>query len=200
MTGSLPHLLRYGVVGGGGCRASRQIQQERGKDMAKRSELEVGQEWAYAGSRNHRYGERYKKVKILSVEPYRASRYGKYPEGLALGGQGVLVEITEHAYGGGTRQEQRVYQLSQLWQPWSDYEVGKAEWDKQEAIRRAKKEQAEAEAERFREEQYLPAYGAFIKAVEQATGKRLNSWDRVGEMPIEVLRVVTEALKVKGVA
>jgi DNA integrity scanning protein DisA with diadenylate cyclase activity len=163
--------------------------------MAKRSQLAVGQEWAYSNKRQHEYtawGSHYKAT-IVAVEPHEEWLTGKYA--LVKKGNGVLVEV--QGYNGVV---QKVLQLSQLWIPWAEYEVGLAEFKVQYEIAQAKAKVARAEREKFQKEVYAPALREFQKAIEQISGKYVGTYETVGQLPIEVLQKVTEAIKEKAVA
>lgn len=168
--------------------------------MAKRSQIAVGQEWAYGRSRSHYIGQYYEKVTIEAVEPYEANRWGggirKTTSGL-----GVLVKIG-HRWGSQTETTytSKVVQLSQLFIPWAEYEVQKAEYEAQRKIASEKAAIAKAEREKFQQEIYQPAYKEFIEAVEAISGKRLSGYTEVRELPIEVIKAITEAIKEKAVA
>jgi hypothetical protein len=169
--------------------------------MAKRSQLVVGQEWAYSNKRQHEhkfYGGYYKVV-IESLEPYKASRYGgnirQTGEGL-----GVLVSVHEQ-YQGQPRVYQKVVQLSQLWKPWAEYEVAQAEYEVQYRISEEKAKIAKAEREKFKQEVYAPAYKEFIKVIEQVSGgKYVSGYTRIEELPIEVLQGIVKLAQEKAVA
>ena len=166
--------------------------------MAKRSQLEVGQEWAYHRERKHEhrfYGGYYKVV----IEPHEQSRWGgsisKSGSGL-----GVLVSIHEH-WQGEPRVYQKVVQLSQLWKPWAEYEVAQAEYEVQYKISEEKAKIAKAEREKFQREVYEPALREFLKAIEPFSGgKYVSGWTRIEELPVEVLQAVAQLAKEKAVA
>jgi len=163
--------------------------------MAKRSQLAVGQEWAYSNKRQHEFtawGGHYK-AKIVAVEPHEEWLRGKYA--LVKKGNGVLVEV--EGYNG---KVQKVLQLSQLWIPWAEYEVGLAEYKKEWEISQARAKVAKAEREKFLEEVYKPALKEFQKAIEEVSGKYVGTYETIGQLPIEVLQKVTEAIKEKAVA
>jgi len=162
--------------------------------MAKRSQLAVGQEWAYSNKRQHEYtawGNHYKAT-IVAVEPYEKGFSRNYQ---TQKGNGVLVEV--QGYGG---KVQKVLQLSQLWIPWAEYEVGLVEYKAQWEILQAKAKVAQAEREKFQKEVYLPALREFQKAIEQISGKYVGTYETVGQLPIEVLQAVTQAIQEKAVA
>lgn len=169
--------------------------------MAKRSQLAVGQEWAYHRERKHEhkfYGGYYKVV-IESVEPHEQSRYGgrisKTGSGL-----GVLVSVHER-YHGEPRVYQKVVQLSQLWKPWAEYQVAQAEYEVQYKISEEKAKIAKAEREKFQQEVYKPALREFLKAIEPFSGgKYVSGWTRIEELPVEVLQAVAQLAKEKAVA
>lgn len=169
--------------------------------MAKRSQLAVGQEWAYHRERKHEhkfYGGYYKVV-IESVEPHEQSRYGgrisKTGSGL-----GVLVSVHER-YHGEPRVYQKVVQLSQLWKPWAEYQVAQAEYEVQYKISEEKAKIAKAEREKFQQEVYQPALREFLKAIEPFSGgKYVSGWTRIEELPVEVLQAVAQLAKEKAVA
>ena len=169
--------------------------------MAKRSQLAVGQEWAYSNKRQHEhkfYGGYYKVV-IESLEPYKASRYGgnirQTGEGL-----GVLVSVHEK-WQGEPRVTQKVVQLSQLWKPWAEYEVGQAEYKVQWEINQAKAKVAKAEREKFQQEVYEPALKEFVKAIAPyAPNKYISGWTRIEELPVEALQALTKVIQEKAVA
>ena len=159
--------------------------------MAKRSQIEVGQEWAYQRSRQHEHTAwgGYEKVIIVAVEPYEKGYSKNYQ---VKKGNGVLVKV-----GSGY---ERVVQLSQLWKPWAEYEIGQAEYKAQWEITQKKAAIAKAEREKFHQEVFQPAYREFKKVIEAVTGRYVSDYTRVEELPIEVIQAITEALKEKAVA
>jgi DNA integrity scanning protein DisA with diadenylate cyclase activity len=161
--------------------------------MAKRSQLAVGQEWAYNNKRQHEYttwGNSHYKATIVALEPYERSYGGKIWQ--TTKGNGVLVEI-ENYLGVG----RRVLQLSQLWKPWAEYEAGLVEYKAQHEIALAKAKVAKAERQKFLEEVHRPALKEFQKAVEQISGKYVGTYTTVEELPIEVLQAVAGLIKEK---
>lgn len=168
--------------------------------MAKRSQLAVGQEWAYSNKRQHQHsawGGHYK-VTIESVEPYKANRYGSNirPSGEGLG---VLVSIEER-WQGEIRKTKKVIQLSQLWKPWAEYQIEHAEYKGQWEISQEKAKIAKAEREKYQEEVFKPAFHEFIRAIEQVSGVKVWGGQELKELPIEVLQAVTKAIQEKAVA
>jgi hypothetical protein len=174
---------------------------KRGNEMAKRSQLEVGQEWAYHRERKHghiAYGGYYKVV-IESVEPHEQNRYGGGVR-KSNSGLGVLVSVHEK-WQGEIRINQKVVQLSQLWKPWAEYEVAQAEYLVQYKISQEKAKVAKAEGEKYKQEVYNPAYKEFIKLIaELSGGKYVSGWTRIEELPIEVLQGVVKLAQEKAVA
>ena len=164
--------------------------------MAKRSQLAVGQEWAYSNKRQHEYtswGSHYKAT-IVALEPYEKSYGGKIWQ--TAKGNGVLVEV--EGYNG---KVQKVLQLSQLWIPWAEDEVGNAEYQVQYKINEEKAKVAKAEKQKFQQEVYLPALREFVKVLEPyAPNKYISGWTRIEELPVEVLQAVTKAIQEKAVA
>jgi len=169
--------------------------------MAKRHQLEVGQEWAYHRERKHghsAYGGYYKVV-IESIEPHEQSRYGGGIRKISSG-LGVLVSVHEKWHGE-PRVHQKVVQLSQLWKPWSEYEVAQAEYQVQYKISEEKAKVAKAEREKFQQEVYKPALKEFLQAIESISGgKYVSGWTRIEELPVEVLQAVAQLAKEKAVA
>ena len=169
--------------------------------MAKRSQLAVGQEWAYHRERQHEhkfYGGYYKVV-IESVEPYEQSSYsGRISK--SASGLGVLVSVHEK-WQGEPRVYQKVVQLSQLWKPWAEYEVAQAEYEVQYRINEEKAKVAKAEREKFQKEIYQPALREFVKVLEPyAPNKYISGWTRIEELPVEVLQAVVKLAQEKAVA
>ena len=162
--------------------------------MAKRSQLEVGQEWAYQRSRQHEYTPwgGYEKAVIVAVEPYEKGYSKNYQ---VQKGNGVLIKIVS-GYKSGYEQ---VVQLSQLWKPWAEYEIGQAEYKAQWEITQKKVAIAKAEKQKFQEEVFQPAYKEFKKVIQAVTGKYVSDYTRVEELPIEVIQAITEGLKEKAV-
>jgi len=161
--------------------------------MAKRSQLAVGQEWAYQRGRSHEYSPwgAHRKATIVAVEPYEAGYSKNYK---TTKGNGVLVTIGEGPY-------QQVVQLSQLWQPWAEYEVGQAEYKVQYEISEKKRQVALAKQKEFEREVYQPALSQLLKAIEPFAGESyVSGWTRIEELPIEVIQAITEAIKEKAVA
>ena len=160
--------------------------------MAKRSQIAVGQEWAYQRSRQHEHTAwgGHEKVIIVAVEPYEKGYSKNYQ---VKKGNGVLVKV-----GSGY---ERVVQLSQLWKPWAEYEIGQAEYKAQWEITQAKAKIAKAEREKFQQEVYKPALREFLKAIEPFSGgKYVSGWTRIEELPVEVLQAVAQLAKEKAVA
>jgi len=168
--------------------------------MAKRSQLAVGQEWAYQRSRQHQHSPwgGYEKVVIVAVEPYEQSKYRGEIFQRATG-NGVKVEIQTH-WAGKPQTITKVVQLSQLWKPWAEYEIAQAEYKAEYEIAQKKAAIAKAEREKFQQEVYQPAYREFKKVLEAVTGKYVSDYTRVEELPIEVIQAITEGLKEKAVA
>jgi hypothetical protein len=164
--------------------------------MAKRSQLAVGQEWAYSNKRQHEYtawGSHYKAT-IVAVEPHEQSYGGRISK--TAKGNGILVEV--QGYNGTV---QKVLQLSQLWIPWAEYEVGNAEYQVQYKINQEKAKIAKAEREKFQKEVYQPALREFVKLIEPlAPNKYISGWTRIEELPVEVLEALTKAIQEKAVA
>lgn len=159
--------------------------------MAKRSQLAVGQEWAYQRGRNHEHTAwgGHEKAVIVAVEPYEKGYSKNYQ---VQKGNGVLIKV-----GSGY---ERVVQLSQLWKPWAEYEVGQVEYKAKYEIAQKKAAIAKAEREKFQQEVFQPAYREFKKVIEAVTGRYVSDYTRVEELPIEVIQTITEALKEKAVA
>ena len=163
--------------------------------MAKRSQLAVGQEWAYSNKRQHEYtswGGHYKAT-IVAIEPHEKTYGGKIWK--VAKGNGVLVEV--EGYNG---KFQKVLQLSQLWIPWAEYEVGLVEYKAEWEITQAKARVERVKQEKFEKEVYAPALREFQKAIEQISGKYVGTYETVGQLPIEVLQAVTKAIQEKAVA
>lgn len=163
--------------------------------MAKRSELKVGQEWAYGRQRSHYIGEHYSKVIIEEVEPHKQYRYGEIQK--TTKGLGVKVKLQ---VGWGTEWRSRVIQLSQLWIPWAEYEVQKKAYTAQREIDEKKAQVLRAKRQEFQEKEYRPALKEFQKVIEAITGKYVSDYTRIEELPIEVIKAITEAIKEKAVA
>ena len=160
--------------------------------MAKRSQIAVGQEWAYQRSRNHEHTAwgGHEKAVIVAVEPYEKGYSKNYQ---VQKGNGVLIKV-----GSGY---ERVVQLSQLWKPWAEYEIGQAEYQAQWKITQAKAAVIKAEKEKFKEEVFNPALRELFQAIKPlAGGTYINGWTRIEELPIEVIQAITEGLKEKAVA
>ena len=169
--------------------------------MAKRSQIAVGQEWAYKNTRSHYIGySGYQKVTIEAIEPHKQHSY-RGEIFATTTGNGVKVKYEVQWYGETeSRSISKVVQLSQLFIPWAEYEVQRAEYEAAEKIRTAKAKVEKAKREKFQEEVYKPALKEFINAVEAISGQRLATYTEVGELPIEVIQAVTEAIKEKAVA
>jgi hypothetical protein len=168
--------------------------------MAKRSQLEVGQEWAYHRERKHehRFYGGYSKVVIESVEPHEQSNYsGRVSK--CGSGLGVLVSVHEK-WQGEPRVYQKVVQLSQLWKQWAEYEVAQAEYQVQYKISEEKAKVAKAEREKFQQEVYQPAVEEFLQVIESISGKYVSGWTKIEELPVEVLQAVAQLAKEKAVA
>ncbi len=165
--------------------------------MAKRSEIAVGQEWAYGRTRSHQISGWYTKVTIVAVEPAKQWRYGQ----IAKTGSGLGVHVQVHErFQGEPRVIEKVVQLSQLFMPWAEYEVQKAEYTEARKVAEEKAKIAKAEREKFQEEVFRPAFKEFVQAVEAISGKKIYGYETVEKLPIEVIKAVTEAIKEKAVA
>ena len=169
--------------------------------MAKRSQIAVGQEWAYNRSRSHYIGNYgYEKVVIEAIEPHEQGRWNGEIRKVGSG-LGVLIKVgTRWGNQTETTWTKKVVQLSQLFIPWAEYEVQRAEYEAQRKIANEKAAIAKAEKEKFQQEVYQPAYKEFIQAVEAISGQRLSGYTEVRELPIEVIQAITEAIKEKAVA
>ena len=160
--------------------------------MAKRSQIAVGQEWAYQRGRQHEYTAwgAHEKAIIVAVEPYEKGYSKNYQ---VKKGNGVLIKV-----GSGY---ERVVQLSQLWKPWAEYEIGQAEYKAQWEITQAKYAVIKAEKEKFQKEVFNPALKEFFQVIKPFAGESyVSGWTRLEELPIEVIQAITEAIKEKAVA
>lgn len=170
--------------------------------MAKRSQIAVGQEWAYKKSRSHYIGySGYEKVTIEAIEPHEQSKYrGEIFQRST--GNGVKVKYEVQWYGETeSRSISKVVQLSQLFIPWAEYEVQRAEYEAAEKIRTAKAKVEKAKREKFQQEVFNPALSQLLKAIKPFAGEEyVSGWTRLEELPIEVIQAVTEAIKEKAVA
>jgi hypothetical protein len=165
--------------------------------MAKRSELKVGQEWAYGRSRSHFIGSWHQKVTIVAVEPAKQWRYGE----IAKTGSGLGVHVQVHeSFRGEPKIIEKVVQLSQLFIPWAEYETQKAEYVEARKVAEEKAAIAKAERREFQEKVYQPAFKEFVQAVEAISGQKLYGYETVEKLPIEVIKAITEAVKEKAVA
>lgn len=166
--------------------------------MAKRSQIAVGQEWAFNRSRQVSVGDYgFEKVIIKDVVPYSGSRWGGV-RGKTASGQGVLVS-KNNRWNGEDNWQDSVIQLSQLFKPWGEFEVERAAYDAQKKINEAAWAIKKAENEKYRQEVYVPALKEFLDAVQAVSGKRLSSYDEIGKLPIEVLQAIAQAIKVEQV-
>lgn len=166
--------------------------------MAKRNQLEVGQQWAFSSSRGHDISKYldYKMATIVSVEPHDQSRYSSRIS-KASGGNGVLVSITTN-YSGEEWTRQEVIQLSELFMLWSEFVPAmEAEKIRQKAAWEAR-EIREAEQAKFHSEVYAPALREFQNAIKATTGEYVSQYDRISALPLEVLQAITNALKVNA--
>ena len=171
----------------------RRFQKGEGK-MAKRNQLEVGQQWAYSNKRNHNISRTYdfQMATIKSVQPYEKSYSGNRPTDSGLG---VLVEITT-MYQGEEIKREKVIQLSNLFMMWSEFVPAmEAEKIRQKAEKEAR-EVREAEQRKFKSEVYEPAFFEFQNAIKATTGEHVSSYSRISELPVEVLQAITNAMKV----
>lgn len=170
--------------------------------MAKRSQIAVGQEWAYKKSRSHYIGySGYEKVTIEAIEPHEQSKYrGEIFQRST--GNGVKVKYEVQWYGETeSRSISKVVQLSQLFIPWAEYEVQRAEYEAAEKISQARARIAKAEREKFQQEVYQPALKEFFQTIKPFAGESyVSGWTRIEELPIEVIQAVTKAIKEKAVA
>jgi hypothetical protein len=158
--------------------------------MAKRIELAVGQEWAFNRSRGASIGDYgFQKVVIASVGHYEKGTYKSYK---VEKGNGVLVK-TESGY-------EKVVQLSQLFKQWSEFQVEKAEYEAQRKIWIAEAAIERAKREKFEAEVYRPALEEFRSVVKEYSGEYVSEYDRVNQLPIEVLQAIVQAIKINKVA
>lgn len=165
--------------------------------MAKRSQIAVGQKWAFNRSRQVSVGDYgFETVIIKSVEAYEKGYSGVRKSN---SGQGVLVSKNSRHYGEDNWIDS-VVQLSQLFKLWSEYEVEleaykikKAGWDAQAAV-------AKAEREKYQKEIYQPAFREFQDVVSKVSNKYIGSYSRVEELPVEILQLVIESYKAKEAA
>ena len=170
--------------------------------MAKRTELTVGQIWAYNRSRQVHIGDYgFEKVEIMAVEPY------KYVRGIGYrtttSGQGVLVK-REFKQWGETRITQEVIQLSQLHMVWDKYEVERAKYESQKSIDELNAKNAKAEKEKYLETIYNPALAELRKTIKDATGKDFTDYIKDARyayswevLPIEVINFLNSAIEFK---
>lgn len=164
--------------------------------MAKRNQLEVGQQWAYSNKRNHDISRTWSfgMVTIKAVEPYEKSYNGVRP---TERGNGVLVEINEMVYGE-ARTRTGIIQLSNLFMLWEEFVPAQQEAQKKAEQEAEARKVREEEQHKFNKEVYYPALNDFRDAIEAATGKRIFSYSRINELPIEVLQAITNTLKVNA--
>jgi len=158
--------------------------------MAKRSELQAGQEWAYSRTREHNFFRFHEKVVILSTEPYEQSHwsYSSEPRKTSKG-SGVLVKLGNL---------ETVVQLSTLWMPWFDYVIDKAEHDKQWQATMEANAIARAEARKFQKEIYQPALRELQQAMEGAGLDGISAfYDMESSFKLETIQFLTEAIKEK---
>lgn len=164
--------------------------------MAKRNQLEVGQQWAYSNKRNHDISRTsdFGMATIKAVEPYEKSWNGARA---TERGNGVLVEINE-MFCGKASTRTVIIQLSNLFMTWEEFVPAmEAEKIRQKAAWEAR-EVREAEQRKFNAEVYSPALQEFQDAIEATTGKYVSQFDRISALPIEVLQAITNALKVNA--
>ena len=165
--------------------------------MAKRIQLEIGQEWAYNRSRQVFVGDYgFEKVIIKDVVPYEQSRWGGSRR-KTNSGQGVLVSKRTY-WSGEESWSDDVVQLSQLHYQWSEFEVARSEYEAKKKISDAAREVEKAKQEKFRQEVYVPALKEFVEAVQAVSGKRVSSYDEIGKLPVEVLQAITNSIKVSA--
>jgi hypothetical protein len=161
--------------------------------MAKRSEIAVGQEWAYGRNRYHGFNATrgYNKVTILSTEPYRQLLGPCKTEK----GQGVLVRL-HTSWINESASVEKVIQLRELWIPWAEYETGKVEYGAERKIAMAQNAIIKAERQKYQQEVYQPALRAFQSAYQEAGFGQLSSYSRVEEaFKVEALEFLTKALQ-----
>lgn len=161
--------------------------------MAKRNQLEVGQQWAQSSRRNHHISKHffYDMVTILSVEPYEKTYRGQYEK--ASKGNGVLISRTTRQWGE-ERTFHEIVQLSELFMIWPEFEIAR----EAQKIVEKEQEQAQKNRELWEKEVYYPALREFQDAIKSTTGRYISEYDRVGKLPLEVLQAITEALKVSA--
>lgn len=166
--------------------------------MAKRNQLEVGQQWAFSSSRGHNISKHgnYDMATIVSVEPYEKHRYTSRINKVSSG-NGVLVSIT-YRYQGIESTRQDVIQLSELFMLWSEFVPAmEAEKIRQKAAWEARQVR-EAEQRQFNTEVYAPALREFLDAIQTINGQYVGSYNRIDQLPLEVLQAITNALKVNA--
>ena len=111
----------------------RQVKEAKGEHrMAKRSEIEIGQEWAanhkadpmFVDYRYFTYKVRIESTKKVETRRYWSAKLPKYYE--CKGGREVLVRRVNND---GTLGDVQAIQMSALRMLWADWEVAKAEQD-----------------------------------------------------------------------
>lgn len=164
--------------------------------MAKRNQLEVGQQWAFSYKRNHDINRTwdFQMATIKAVEPYEKSYNGVRP---TERGNGVLVEINEMVYGE-ARTRTGIIQLSNLFMTWEEFVPAKEEAEKKAKQEAEARKVREEEQRKFNAEVLAPALREFEDAIKATTGKFVSRYDSIKELPIEVLQAITNALKVNA--
>jgi hypothetical protein len=175
--------------------------------MAKRKDLEVGQEWAWTSTRDHRYAS---KVVILDTAPHQEVTHWRRANTIQKTeiGKGVLVQKTvrseerqeredgEVVWTYGTKEVQHVALLQHLVMPWAKYVKESEAKDASEARRREYEEQQRL----YKQTIHEPALATLLKILlKVAREVKPNTWQiydysRIRELDTEVVKHLTEIL------
>lgn len=156
--------------------------------MAKRTELEIGQEWAHVTGQAGKYSLFGDKVTIVAIEPYEYNRYtGKTRQ--VSGGQNVLVSAMYYYGGGEPKQANKVVQLRhlvELWEPYSERtEKTKAE--------RAEMEKRRKERQDYRQNVVQPKVEQVVKLLK--TSGHVSEYTALKEMEEGTIDYLIQVLK-----
>ena len=176
--------------------------------MAKRKDLQVGQEWAWTSTRDHRYAD---KVVILDTAPHEESTHWRKPNTIHKTeiGKGVLVQKTvrteerqeredgEVVWTYGTKEVQRVALLQHLVMPWAEY----VKEEEAKAKANARRQEYEEQQRLYKQTIHEPAVSQLLKILlKVAKEVKPNTWQiydhsRIRELDTEVVKHLTEILQ-----
>ena len=176
--------------------------------MAKRKDLEVGQEWAWTSTRDHRYAD---KVIVIDTAPHEESTHWRKENTIhkVAHGKGVLVQQTvrteerqeredgEVVWAYGTKEVQRVALLQHLVMPWAEY----VKEEEAKAKANARRNEYEDQQRQYKREIHDPAVAELLKVLLKVAKEvkpntwQINDYGRIRELDTEVIKHLTEILQ-----